>query len=362
MAIKKLWLHIGTHKTGTTTLQNFFLKNKSNLSKSNINYPTEGSYYYKGEASQSLLSHAIRNVKPDYLPSNLIFTLEQCESDLRNDITSNPCEMALLSSEHFSHSSTIEDVIKIKKCFESYVDEIKIIIYLRRQDHLLESFYNQHSKLGLTIDAFDGWVEKKLNTAEEYLFYDKKLNLFSEVFGKENIIVRIFEKGQLHPLGVIHDFMGLLGIYDLSKMAQVDHLNKSFPVEFSEIIRYSIMHYDNLDIRKSLAGLIRSVHIDGLDFARYTLFDEGLRKMVLDCFRESNRNVAKVFFQDRPDGLFYEPEVSLLPKYPGLTSEKIALVLSQIVMHQQLTMKNMQKSISFGNNFYKLGKSGSLFY
>ena len=113
--MKKVWLHIGTHKTGTTTLQKFFFENKEVLLQRGLYYPTEGSYFYQEGENHSLLAHALRNERPEFLPDNLTFTLEGCVNDIRADIRKSDAPEIVISSEHFSFNSTTEQVERLKR-------------------------------------------------------------------------------------------------------------------------------------------------------------------------------------------------------------------------------------------------------
>ena len=127
--MKKLFLHIGTHKTGTTSLQNFFLKNKNKLHDCGFYYPTEGSYFFKGEMSQSLLAHSLKGVRPKYILSKEVYTKESTVSEIQYDIKNNVSNNVLVSSEHFSLFDNYQDVEAIKDTFSPFFAEIVVIVY-----------------------------------------------------------------------------------------------------------------------------------------------------------------------------------------------------------------------------------------
>lgn len=336
--MKKLWLHIGTHKTGSTSLQNFFVKNKNKLEELGVYYPTEGAYFYPGEGSQSLLSHSLRNTKPDYLPPKLEVDRVKCEAAIRRDIEKSTCPEVLVSSEHFSHSSLPEHVEGIKNCFDGIVSDVQVVVYLRRQDHHIESAYNQVTKVGFNTLPFGAFVERSLKGGEKNISHERLLDLFAKVFGKANLHVRVFEKSQIHPSGVIHDFMKLIGFDDLSGLEQVPSLNKSMPTEFIEVMRCVGASYPDVELRKFLSRLIRSSPIKGLDPSQYTLFDATLRKRVLDTYRDTNERIARDFLNRKDGKLFLETESPDIPTYPGISVERLGEILSKVLLQQQISI------------------------
>jgi hypothetical protein len=98
--------------------------------------------------------------------------------------------------------------------------QVKVIVYLRRQDDLILSYWNQKvKKVGTnhgrsfteTLEEYISWSLSDEN--ETYMLdYAHRLDFLAEVFGKENLIVRRFDpKTWIHG-SVIDDFMHCVGI------------------------------------------------------------------------------------------------------------------------------------------------------
>lgn len=331
--MKKLWLHIGTHKTGTTTLQRFFQLNRQGLGELGIEYPTAGSYYYADEASQSLLAHSLRGERPAYIRRQVSFSREQCVADIRRDIANSPHPQVLVSSEHFSQAATAEDVRAIRQVFDGLVSSIGIIVYLRRQDSRMESGYNQRTKSGMNTQTLAHWASQHLRVAPtNHFLYDQKLDLFASEFGRENITVRVFERQQLHPQGLIHDFMAAIGVHDLSGLTIAPAENESLPVEVVEAMRCATALIPDAPARRRLCRLIGSSRLQGIDTGRYSMLDEPLRARINDFFRSSNERVAREYLARADGRLFLEPESSPLPVYPGMSPEKLGHILAQVLL------------------------------
>ena len=135
--MKTLYIHIGTPKTGSTSLQTFFKINKKLLKQKGIYYPTEGSYYhddaYHDDASHQILAYKLNG---DYSRRM------QSHREIRQHINETECHNILLSAERFWYVSGK----KIRAIFDNIPLGYKIIVYLRRQDNRLISVYNQRVK------------------------------------------------------------------------------------------------------------------------------------------------------------------------------------------------------------------------
>ncbi|CEN56199.1 hypothetical protein [Candidatus Methylopumilus turicensis] len=325
--MKTLYLHFGTHKTGSTSIQNFLYGCREELQKIGFYYPTEGSYFYSGESSQSLFAHSLIDARPKYISKNVSWDKASCISDLKRDLENSKSPNTIISSEHFSSIKTQDSLVEIKDIFTNYFENIKIIIYLRRQDHFFESRYNQQVKAGLITATFEEVLKDFLGNYN----YNDYIEMLSNVFGKANIIIRPFEKSQLHMQNVVHDFFKILHL-NIDGNIQ-DDINKSIPTEMSEVIRLFNNNFDNHSQRQRFYKFIKTSSID-FDKTLYTILSPRLRKEILDFHREGNYQVAKNYLGRENGLLFYEPEVSSKPLYPGIATERFAEISAEIFLLQ----------------------------
>ncbi len=322
MSDKHLFLHIGTHKTGTTSIQNFLRANGAALASRGFYYPTEGAYYFPGESSQSLLAHALLRRRPHYI-RDVELDIDSCVGDIRRDIGKSACPRVIVSSEHFSRVSAKEDVFRIREVFSGLAARITVIIYLRRQDALWESIWSQKTKMGTITSSFNEFL-----ATEPDWDYFQCLELFASVFGQENLIVRPFERAQLFNNDLISDFLQVIDCRAHS-VPEV-RTNESPPVEMLELMRILGKSLATYRERNALNRLLVSLPIE-IDQARYALFPEHLRSAFLDRHRDSNSRVAKEYL-GRPDGrLFFDSETINLPVYPGMTLERFAQISGEVI-------------------------------
>lgn len=330
MVKKNLYLHIGTHNTGSTSIQHLLNENRSLLKARDYYYPTEGAYFYPPEVSASLLAHAILERRPKYI-GNTVIDREACVSDIRRDIKNSPCTNVIVSSEHFSHATKIEQIKNIFDLFSDIFETITVIVYLRRQDYRLESSWSQGVKLGSVTLSFDEFLSDHLSAPQWNYF--EFMAPWIEIFGKDNVIIKPFEKEQFLKNDLIHDFLDAVGYK--SEVLNSSVKNQSPPIEFIEALRLFGSSIHTRSERMIFFRTLRLLPIK-INKTKYTLFTAEKRKAVLDLYKESNQSVAEKYL-GRSDGLlFYDEETSKLPVYPGMSLERFSIISREII---QLLMK-----------------------
>src|SRR5690606_11766522 len=123
-------------------------------------------------------------------------------------VDASPLPRAIVSGEAFwSFRKNLPHVQRMVDDLKARFDDIRIVCYLRRQDLYLRSCYVQALKSGRYTQGFHRYLQavaigKKLGSYQ----YDASLALWAKAFGHDRIIVRPFERQQLHPDGLLADF------------------------------------------------------------------------------------------------------------------------------------------------------------
>ena len=201
-------LHIGTAKSGTTSIQSFLEKNKNELSKQNILYPSSLKLFPTG--NHRLISWYVcneNNLKKELFMYKkhkrqifcealdiLYLELKEFENELKN-FKEQKC---IISSEDLSsYGLENKNVNKIKAVLGNFFRKIRIILYIRRPIDRGISALNTRIIAG---DSFDKPV------IPENLSPNRLIKVWSEIFGAENIIVRLFNKNDYIDNDLISDF------------------------------------------------------------------------------------------------------------------------------------------------------------
>ena len=213
--MKTIYLHIGIGKTGTLSIQNFLAANYELLLSAGINYLGTGRMHHNFAKS------FITNI-PHYMeaPANI----ETTHESILNAISQCDEDVILISSENFPSA----DPCLVRSFFNEVrgIYNFKIILFVRTQDELIESEYNQLVK-----------VRAEKRTLSEYSdsdFYGDFMKLASDweqVFGRDNLICRIYNGANFNALT---DFLNCLSIpinidiYDSGKSAPVTNSSLGF--------------------------------------------------------------------------------------------------------------------------------------
>lgn len=137
----KLIIHIGMHKTGSTSIQHVLDSNYEGLRERGVLYPKGGRRVDNG-----------RLMRPHHpLVWGLMGKEDHAISDhmasLRKEIEDTGPSTVILSSEHLSGFNLSSQVFRDIQRIFPYADRAWII-YLRRQDHLAVSRYAENVKTG----------------------------------------------------------------------------------------------------------------------------------------------------------------------------------------------------------------------
>ncbi|MGL6344089.1 MAG: hypothetical protein ACRC80_33695, partial [Waterburya sp.] len=267
-----------------------------------------GYLYPSQKRAHHNLSYTLRKtLQADYQSGTWEEVIEEIESKNLPKI--------ILSSESFVEPTKIDFVWQVAEKLEKY--STKIIIYLRRQDRKIESHLVQRIKTGATFNDFDKYISEEL--AIDYLGI---INNWSEVFGKENIIVKPFEQEQMKRGDLHQDFLSILNIDTLDNferpndvnirpnLAQIigtNFINKKIAEEITQNNRKDYQAY-RLDIKENAkypkSFFKYTQHWQSK--SNYNLLPYKKAVEILRDSEEQNSQIAKQFL-DREDGcLFYE--------------------------------------------------------
>ena len=195
---KTLYIHIGTGKTGTTAIQSFFDLNKIGLMKQGFKYIDSGRV---GINHHLLCRNCLRSEEKHEKVSDSL-------RSLRSEILTGNEHSYFISSENFPGNT--EQEVKELADILSGVCSVKVIVYLRRQDTYAESWYLQIVKADNYSGSFESLVGSLIKKG--LLDYKKLINIWTSVFGNENVIARPYEKNKFLKGDLIYDIAGLIGL------------------------------------------------------------------------------------------------------------------------------------------------------
>ena len=367
----KAILHIGTEKTGTTSIQEFLSLNADTLSNQGIKFIDS-----LGKNHIFLKTLAIEPDKQD--SHNLIYGLDTKQKLLeRKKYLYKTLKKHIKEGYDFIFSSellqsrldSIKELRRLRYILKILgFKEISVIIYLREQASLLNSLYSEslkweeYDKPFIDNDSLDNDMQykngykKNINHFFHICNHKNTLQCWGEVFGKENLIVRIFDKNEFYNKDLLQDFIHALGIAWSDEYRIPQRQNETLDLLGMEIMRglNPLIPF----IKDNKINPLRNKLLPFFD-RHFTSKDSNLAfrppqkayQSYIDYFKESNEWVRERFFPHRAV-LFENHEREYNENYK-LTQmnekywEKIAAFIADLInTHEKL--KKYQEFLRIG--------------
>ena len=218
-------IHIGMHKTGTSSIQKSLYASRAVMKKAiSVNYYDLALNHTK---LQSIFSE-----EPELRLMNIIkgfWSREFCRSNdssikahLIRALECNDSDFFILSSEEFSEISE-DEAKQFQELLQPYFDQIKIICYVRAPSSYVHSRAQQFLKVGATfnliiqdtvannneiVDIFyDPILKEYRRNYSVRPSYQSRIDKFATVFGAKNVIIRDFTMMVQQNQNIIAEFM-----------------------------------------------------------------------------------------------------------------------------------------------------------
>lgn len=332
---KKLIIHIGVRKTATTTLQNGLfvqLHNKGlinylgkvnlinndlkNVEEINKNYQKViDCLLYRNEENcylHNLIKSDIVNIFSDEILSNIAYNIKKTRK-----VTIDTSEFAK----------------KIYTYFESAASNIVILVTIRNQQTFIPSNYAQIIKYNMNNPKIKTWkkyLNFLLNNKQIFsnFYYDKLLQSWVEVFGKDQIKILFYEDFLEDKRFFVRELSKIIGISEDTVMFLLEgkHFNKKQKTEKGVIV--------NAKVENPLKELVRRVYKNP---AIYNLFEPIKRQWPNNFLARKYREIP----------CKYE---HIIIEKPTKNEEKI--------IFEEFRKSNLNLFEKYGLNFQKLKKYG----
>ena len=281
-----LYLHIGRPKTGSTALQHFLMKNRKALLDQDLLYPLTGNYQLSSHLFAYAYSEQMR--KDASLPD---IDAQALWGKLGEEVATAGVSSVILSSENFWFSDPGELKADIG---EDYT--VKVVAYIRRQDHVIASSFCEEVKreqISLNDDVQRyALFEPRL----KLLDYFEILESWGNSFGPENVDVRIYES--LGQGGIALDLCKQLDLQIDQLSLDENSINPALPYDLLTLIdNVSGFKAGDAAKRRFVTAVSESFAMLDSDPAYNTagLFSVELRRQILDQFKESNEAILSTF-------------------------------------------------------------------
>lgn len=294
MMKKTLYVHIGTTKTGTTAIQGFCVGNQEVLKQKGYVYPLFP-YHYQ-EVNNRRNAHFL--IAEDYKDNNGVF--REGMDHILELFKTYP--NVILSDEGIwsaSYSCRMGMFKALKKESKENGFQVKIIVYLRRQDTYLISGWNQMVKSGIGNGKTVAWSNYINDRAQiSKMNYGTNLSKMAKVWGKKKLLIRRFEPKYFAGGSIYADFLQTIGL----------ELTDEYTIE--EAMRNMRLAGNTHEIKRVLNGM-PNMDMSNDSFFRHALlsyanlsgevypnemFSEAEAKAFMEKYTEENRQVSEEFF------------------------------------------------------------------
>lgn len=346
----KLYLHIGTAKTGTTSIQELFHRNRAFLLRQGYYYlSSEGAKHHRRLACYGMPA----GQSDEFLRALQIKTQNErrkfnkdVEEHLARSLAGLPehVHSVVCSSEHFhSRCTQMAGIERLASLLQRHFSEIKVIVYLRPQIDVALSLYSTTLKAG-GEQRLDTFLDKHCRPENYYYDYASLLDNWARAFGPENICPRRFEKEAFRQGDLLADALACCGIaakwqdQAIQRPAALNESLNTFGQFMLRSCNQSIARFNPDHTWNSLAGRIHE------QIARHcvgpTGIEPGKASRLQARFDDINSRVCHRWFPER-EALFtfdrqkYRPGQATLGEQERQTIGAIYELLEQETIRQQ---------------------------
>lgn len=221
--VDRIVLHIGTEKTGTSSIQHFLSKNRVALADEGIVYPRFTGA--NGGSQWGVVAAVLKRPWKTDIGARLGIRDEAGADAYRqrlvnaidNELLScSGRHTLILSSEHFhSRLRAPARLEALKRLLGRWSDNVQVVVYFRRQDRVAISLYSTRLKSGQIAPKVFPLASRAL---PYYYDYERIYANWAEVFGEAAVQAGIFAPQHLAGGDLLTDFCGRAGIMEGGKV------------------------------------------------------------------------------------------------------------------------------------------------
>lgn len=240
----KCFLHIGTPKTATTTLQDFLKINRAPLLERGVFFP--GAAGASGHRTLAVAAYGPQRRdeftrrkgldSPEQLRAFQRQVIQRLRLELKGQRMATPDVALVLSCEHF-HSRLQED-LEVKRLrrmlMNQGVTEFKVIVYLRRPAEAVNSLFSTAIRGGGTAVAPPRVDQPNFRNLCDH---QATLERWGGVFGESAMVPRLFDKQEFVNGSIIDDLLAILGLVNDRTLTQPPSANEALSATGLQVLR-----------------------------------------------------------------------------------------------------------------------------
>ena len=208
----KLILHIGTEKTGSTSIQRALAADRKTLAAHDILYPV----LFGSENHMEVAVAAMGDRPADSLQIQELARTgldiggytAALRAKLAQEISASGASTLLISNEHcHGRLNTLDAVERLAGLLGAPFTQVQVIVYLRRQDRMAVSLHSTRLKGGGS-----GKMLPQVDKVPAYFDPHRLMATYAEVFGPAALAARLYERPRLVGGDVVQDFYAIAAL------------------------------------------------------------------------------------------------------------------------------------------------------
>ncbi len=282
--MRKLIIHIGAHKTGSTAIQKFFYD-----------------YHEYFEDTFGLIYPVKDQVDPEFgfwgqhyltwyfTPPPEGFDLNTTNTAFKSflEIISENKKDVLISSEDFTWNDKIDQFVNhVRK----YFDEILVIMYVRIQVEAALSLYQTAIINYNYAESFQQWFDEAKSLFDYYAIANRWETLGCRV------IVKPYIREQFDNKDIILDFLNTIS-QALGRKISAPHEYKPDSIKMNislpDFITMMVRYYNSQPSKDKVVPILKELGLKLIellpDLPKYDFVPASIKKNVLEIYKESNR-------------------------------------------------------------------------
>ncbi|ULO01694.1 hypothetical protein AVANS_1069 [Campylobacter sp. RM5004] len=312
----KAFLHIGTEKTGSTSIQNFIKENKKELQK-HICIPNSLGFNHWPLA---VLAYQENKIDSFRITNNILKKedFDNYKNNLFNELKQElKGKTKILFTSELIHSrlTTKEELIQLKEILHKLgINDIKIIIYLREQGELINSLYSEAIKWSEIDEKFDFELKDSFdlefkdgfrkNISHFQFICDHKntLKIWQEVFGLDNIIPTIFDKKYFKNQDLISDFLDKIEIDNIDSFNKIDNSNEALDTYGVDLLLYlnkELPMFINNKSNPLRGDIVRYINKYFTDKKHNYKLNNGIIENIRKFYKQDNDYIISTYFNHK---------------------------------------------------------------
>lgn len=276
---KTIYLHVGMHKTGTTTIQDFLYINKDSLLLHGYDYLV-GNCVWSAHHPLGWAFQGVSNATRHYCPWHERGIINHLEDEISCSGKNN----FIVSSENLFQLKNIEFIERFFKRFQDF--EFKVLVYLREQASFLESWYCElvradYCKLDKEFDEF---VDQPMYNLD----YNSGLMHWTSFVSKKNIFLFDYSSVSKNG-GLIKSLCGSLGLAMDEFIVPSKSNERVSPVQLGKLLELNRKKIEHAEWMKERDEILSAPNIfDAREESAHSLLSKALREKIYNRYKQSN--------------------------------------------------------------------------